>query len=102
MKGFARIGNQSFSAYIAGNEAYGIHRAGMSGLASLIPHQMGNNLFVPGMAGLNYEIIALTGMPPYPGTAISPFEPRSEPMTIESADATSATLVQPETSHSHV
>ncbi len=102
MTGFGRITNQSFSAYIAGNEAYGIHRAGMNGVASLVPHRMGNNLFVPGLAGLNYEIIALPGMPPFPGTAVSPFEPRSEPMTIESADTTSVTLVQSETSHSHV
>ena len=60
------ISNQTFAAYIADNQQYGIHRKGYNGVASLIPHDYGNNIFVPRYAGLNYETISLAGLPPYP------------------------------------
>jgi hypothetical protein len=89
----------AFSAEVIDNSARGIHPAGLNGLASLVPTGRKQGIIGPGRAGLNYEIIALTGMPPFSGTAVSPFEPRAEPMRIESADARGVVLVQPETSH---
>ena len=98
----AKLTTQSFQAWIADNDATGIHKAGFNGVASLIPSGTGRNIFVPESGGLNYEIIALKGLGPYPPTAVSPFEPRSEPMSIECADSGQVVLVQPETSHAHV
>lgn len=97
-----KISNQTFAAYVADNHQYGIHRKGYNGIASLIPHDYGNNIFVPRYAGLNYETISLTGLAPYIDTHKSKFEPRAEPMQIVSADATQVVLEQPETSHAHV
>ncbi|HOX36914.1 MAG TPA: hypothetical protein PL033_02905 [Candidatus Brocadiia bacterium] len=96
------IRTSTFSAFIADNEPCGIHRRGYNGVASLIPAQTGNNLFVPTFSGMNYETIELTGLPPFKREGASRFEPRSDPMSIERADAGSATLVQPETSHAGV
>ncbi|MDP6113040.1 MAG: hypothetical protein QF437_04445 [Planctomycetota bacterium] len=99
---FSCLETSSFVAFIADNSANGIHRSGYNGLSSLIPRHTGNNLFVPAYAGLNYETISLAGLEPYRHEHGSKFEPRSEPMFIESADEESVVLVQPETSHSHV
>ena len=102
MNGFPRLENKVFRASIADNSALGAHVAGLNGVAELVLHRSGRSLFVPSSAGLNYEIIALTGLPPFPPTAVSMFEPRSEPMQIREATAERVVLVQPETSHAHV
>ena len=97
-----KIANSAFTAYIADNHATGIHRKGYNGVASLIPHGYGNNIFVPSYAGLNYETIGLAGLPPYFDIHKMKFEPRSEPMSIVEMDEDRVVLEQPETSHSHV
>jgi hypothetical protein len=99
---FPCLTTRSFRAFIADNSAMGVHRAGYNGVASLIPARTGKNILVPSAGALNYEIIAMKGLGPYAPTAVSPFEPRSEPMRIARADAEQVTLMQPKTSHSHV
>lgn len=106
-RAFPCLETRSFLAYIADNTPLGIHRRGYNGVAALIPRHSGNNLFVPTYAGLNYETISLSGMPTYRHEPTkhdhqSKFEPRCEPMQIESADADQVVLVQPETEHSGV
>jgi len=107
MKEFPSLETSSFTAYIADNQANGIHRWGYNGLAALIPKHSGNNIFVPTYAGLNYETISLNGLSDYryepkKEEHQSIFEPRCEPMFIESADRKQVVLVQPETAHAHV
>jgi len=106
MDRFPALSNASFAAHIADNRSLGIHRSGYNGVAALIPRHSGNNLFVPTYAGLNYETISLTGMPPYqaPGRTDhqAKFEPRGEAMHIEAADEESVVLVQPPTRHAGV
>jgi len=102
MERFPCLETSTFLAFIADNSALGIHRAGYNGVASLIPKHSGNNLLVPTYAGLNYEHISMPGLPAYQHRSGSPFEPRCEPMHVESADAERVVLVQPETSHSHM
>ncbi|MDP6779651.1 MAG: hypothetical protein QGI83_23045, partial [Candidatus Latescibacteria bacterium] len=89
-------------AFIADNQACGIHRAGYNGVASLVPKSTGNNIFVPTYAGLNYETISLPGLASYKEKTGYRFEPRAEAMHIESASENRVVLVQPETSHAHV
>jgi len=96
-----RLETRSFIAFLADNRPAGIHRAGYNGVASLIPRSTGNNIFVPLYAGLNYEVITMPGLGPYPGRDGFRFEPRCEPMHVEQ-DGACVTLVQPETSHAHV
>lgn len=101
--GFTCLKNEMFAAFIADNSALGLHHAGLNGVASLVPWQTGNNIFVPFSGGLNYEIVALAGLDAsYPGATVSPFEPRNEPMRIDSVNTGGVTLFQPETSHSHI
>ncbi|MFC1713996.1 hypothetical protein ACFL6S_10015 [Candidatus Poribacteria bacterium] len=102
MEGFPCLETESFLAFVADNSPLGIHRRGYNGIASLIPRQSGNNLFVPSYAGLNYETISLSGSLPYGDEHDSKFEPRSEPMSVAEADDRNVVLVQPETSHAHV
>ena len=101
MNAFPRLETESFLAWIADNSAMGIHRSGYNGVASLVPRHNGNNLFVPALAGLNYETISLSGLPRFQHPR-GPHEPRRFPMHIESADEERVTLVQPETPHAHV
>ena len=102
MTRFPGLETEAFLAFIADNSPLGVHRRGYNGVASLIPQHSGNNLFVPTYAGLNYETISLTGLPPYQHESGSKFEPRCEPMHVESANRQRVVLVQPETSHAHV
>ena len=71
------------------------HRAGYSGVASLIHRSQERNLFVPLFAGLNFEHI-------HDGT-VKPrdilFEPRRAPMEIKRVDPYTAELYQPPTPH---
>jgi hypothetical protein len=97
-----KISNKTFSAYIADNHQSGIHRKGYNGVASLIPHSYGNNIFVPSYAGLNYETISLPGLAAYFDIHKTKFEPRAEPMSIAEISDKQIVLEQPETSHAHV
>ena len=101
MAGLPMLETTSFIAFFADNRSAGLHRAGYNGIVSLIPRSTGNNLLVPLYAGLNYETIWLPGLAPYNKDGVI-FEPRCEPMRIESADSGSVVLVQPETGHAHV
>jgi hypothetical protein len=102
MNAFPCLTTKNFLAYIADNAPLGIHRRGYNGVASLIPRQTGNNLFVPTYAGMNYETLWLEGLRPYQEATGSKFEPRTEPMRIERAGKTEVVLLQPETSHARV
>jgi len=94
---------EAFYAFLADNRPAGIHHHGYNGLASLVPKHTGNNLFHPAYAGLNYENITLAGLTErYQHPSGWHWEPRCEPMHVESADERRVVLVQPETSYSHV
>lgn len=99
---FPCIETRDFVAYVADNSPLGIHCGGYNGIASLIPRQSGNNLFVPTYAGLNYETISLAGLPRDMHDGVPYFEPRCEAMRLERVGDNQVMLVQPETSHAHV
>lgn len=97
-----RLETESFGAWIVDNRKLGVHEAGYNGVASLTPWATGNNLFVPTFGGMNCELISLAGLEHYRHPSGLTWEPRLEPMHIESADGERVVLVTPETSHSHV
>ena len=101
MSSLPMLETESFVAFFADNRPAGLHRAGYNGIVSLIPRSTGNNIFVPLYAGLNYETIWLPGLAPYQKDGVI-FEPRCEPMHVESADARQVIVAQPETGHAHV
>src|SRR5207237_3535604 len=82
-------------AIIGDNAAAGDHRAGYNGLWSLTHKAEKTNLFVPSVAGLNFEHI-------FDGETLDPkgetkifFEPRNAPMEFKQISATEAELHQP-------
>jgi hypothetical protein len=85
------------TAIIGDNGAGGQHRAGYNGLWSLTHKAEKTNLFVPAVAGLNFEHI-------FDGETLDPkgeskifFEPRNAPMEFKKVSATEAELHQPPT-----
>lgn len=67
------------------------HRAGYSGVAKLTHKARPENLFVPGIAGLNFEHILDGTIPPDRKTQ---FEPRNHPMELRLIDKHTAELCQ--------
>jgi hypothetical protein len=85
------------TAIIGDNDVKGEHRAGYNGLWSLTHKTEPANLFVPIVAGMNFEHI-------YDGETLDPpgqsdifFEPRKAKMTFKKVSATVAELHQPPT-----
>ena len=90
------------TAIIGDNAASGMHRAGYNGLWSLTHRTEPANLFVPIVAGLNFEHI-------FDGDRIDKdksqrvfFEPRHAPMTFRRISDTEAELHQPPTPTFHL
>ena len=90
------------TAIIGDNAAAGAHRAGYNGVWSLTHKQQPANLFVPAVAGLNFEHI-------FDGARFDKdksrrifFEPRNAPMTFRRMSATEAELHQPPTPTFHL
>jgi hypothetical protein len=85
------------TAVIGDNDAKGDHRAGYNGLWSLTHKTEPTNLFVPAVAGMNFEHI-FDGETLDLGAASEIFfEPRRAKMTFKKVNATTAELHQPAT-----
>jgi hypothetical protein len=94
-EGIMELRSGGLRAVIADNEAHGaVHRAGYSGVAELEPAGLGRNVFVPAVAGLNFEHI-LSGDGASYGRDI--FEPRRAPMTLWRLSGSSVELRQERT-----
>ncbi|MEE2642029.1 MAG: hypothetical protein VX768_15485 [Planctomycetota bacterium] len=95
---WARLSNPIATAIIVDNEAVDTpelpdHRSGYSGVASLVHQKQKRSLFVPGIAGLNFEHI-------HDGTTaglVEKFEPRKFPMELRIINQTTVELYQPPT-----
>ncbi len=80
------------TAVIGDNEAHDGQRAGYNGVQSLVSaHRPGENLFVPGIAGINLEHLLDGRDMPEPE---SYFEPRRHPMELEKVHEQSVILHQ--------
>jgi hypothetical protein len=91
------------TAIIGDNSAVGDHRAGYNGIWSLTHRTEPTNLFVPTVAGLNFEHIFDGDKcdSNEPGRKIF-FEPRNAPMTFRKMSDVEAELHQPPTPTFHV
>lgn len=88
------------TAVVGDNSAHEQHRAGYNGVWSLIHSSMPErSLFVPGIAGLNFEHI-INGQEPLDSQIF--FEPRNAPMTFRRLSETEGELHQPPTPTFHV
>lgn len=89
-------------AVIGDNAAAGTHRAGYNGLWSLTHHTEPANLFVPAVAGLNFEHIFDGDKRDTDGSHKIFFEPRTASMAFRKLSATEAELHQPPTPTFHL
>ena len=95
-----RVGD--LTAIIGDNAAAGAHRAGYNGVWSLTHRTEATNLFVPAVAGLNFEHI-FDGDRADKGDARTIFfEPRNAPMTFRKISDSEAELHQPPTPTFHL
>jgi hypothetical protein len=90
------------TAVIGDNAAAGEHRAGYNGIWSLVHRTEPDNLFVPIVAGLNFEHIFDGHRHDTDGSRKIFFEPRNAPMTFRKRSATEAELHQPPTPTFHL
>src|SRR5262249_40717268 len=90
------------TAVIGDNDAKGEHRAGYNGLWSLTHRSEPTNLFVPTVAGLNFEHIFDGETLDPPGTTTIFFEPRNAKMTFRKLSPNEAELHQPPTPTFHL
>lgn len=90
-----RVGD--LMAVIGDNAAHGDHRAGYNGLWSLTHRAEPTNLFVPAVAGLNFEHIFDGAQFDRDGTRTIFFEPRNAPMRFREISDSAAELHQPPT-----
>jgi len=82
-------------AVFVDNGAFGEHRAGYNGMASLTHKRAPRTLFVPAYAGFNLEHI-------FGGDMVEKFEPRKHPMTLETVSDATVVLHQSPTPASAV
>src|SRR5262249_32802875 len=85
------------TAVIGDNDAKGEHKAGYNGLWSLTHKTDPTNLFVPTVAGMNFEHIFDGETLDFPGKSEVFFEPRHAEMTFKKVSATVSELHQPPT-----
>lgn len=90
------------TAIIGDNTAAGEHRAGYNGLWSLTHKTENRNLFVPTVAGLNFEHIFDGDKNDADNSGKIFFEPRHAPMTFKKLSDVEAELHQPPTPTFHV
>ncbi len=90
------------TAVIGDNAAAGEHRAGYNGVWRLVHRAEAANLFVPAVAGLNFEHIFDGDKVDRDRTGRIFFEPRHAPMTFRRISATAAELHQPPTPTFHL
>jgi hypothetical protein len=90
------------TAVIGDNTAAGEHRAGYNGVWSLVHRTELANLFVPTVAGLNFEHIFDGDKRDADNSRKVFFEPRHAPMTFRKLSATEAELHQPPTPTFHL
>lgn len=90
------------TAVIGDNAAQGEHRAGYNGVWSLTHRTEPTNLFVPIVAGLNFEHIFDGETADPPGKNDIFFEPRNAKMTFKKISASEAELHQPPTPTFHL
>lgn len=90
------------TAVIGDNAAAGEHRAGYNGVWSLTHRAEPTNVFVPGVAGLNFEHIFDGDRFDMDNSRRIFFEPRNAPMTFRKLSDTEAELHQPPTPTFHL
>src|SRR5205814_401414 len=90
------------TAIIGDNAAGGEHRAGYNGVWSLTHRTQPANLFVPSVAGLNFEHIFDGDKRDAGDERTIFFEPRHAPMTFRRLSNTEAELHQPPTPNYHL
>jgi hypothetical protein len=90
------------TATIGDNSAHGDHRAGYNGVWSLTHTSESANLFVPTVAGLNFEHIFDGDKRDADGSRKIFFEPRTAPMTFKRMSDRKAELLQPPTPTFHL